>query len=181
MPILAAEPTLFPENLLSSGDGLTWWALYTLSKQEKKLCRTLLAAQVPFYCPTVEKRYRSPNGRLRTTHIPLFSNYVFLAGDEQSRYVALDSGCVSRCIPVESPKELTEDLALINGLVQTGAPLTPEARIEPGDKVRVKTGSFAGYEGTVMRRDNELRLVVNVRFMEQGVSVALDDCQIEVI
>ena len=44
-----------------------------------------------------------------------------------------------------------------------------------------KFGAFAGYEGVVLRREQETRLLVSVKFMEQGVSVKLEDCQLELI
>ena len=47
--------------------------------------------------------------------------------------------------------------------------------------MRVRNGAFAGYEGTVLRREQETRLLVAVQFMEQGVSVKLEDCQLELI
>ena len=47
------------------------------------------------------------------------------------------------------------------------------------DIVRVKQGMFAGFEGTILRRDGEARLLVAVNFMQQGASVVVDDCLLE--
>ena len=66
-------------------------------------------------------------------------------------------------------------------LVAMNAPLAPERRLEPGMKVRIRNGSFAGYEGVIVRRDKEVRLQISVRFMDQGISVAIDDCQADPI
>jgi len=49
--------------------------------------------------------------------------------------------------------------------------------LEPGMLVRIRTGPFAGYEGVIVRREKEVRLQVAVRFMDQGVSVAISDFQ----
>ena len=62
-----------------------------------------------------------------------------------------------------------------------GVPLTLESRLEAGQCVRVRSGAFMGYEGVVLRREQETRLLVSVKFMEQGVSVKLEDCQLELI
>ncbi len=56
-----------------------------------------------------------------------------------------------------------------------------ESRLEAGHHVRVRSGAFVGYEGTIIRREQETRLFVSVHFMEQGVSVKLEDCQLELI
>jgi len=159
----------------------TWWALYTLARFEKKLMRQLLEIEVPFYGPTIARRYRSPQGRLRTSVEPLFPNYVFIMGDEMARYNAVSTGSVSRWMPVANSVELVTDLRQIRSLILTDAPLSPELRLMPGQKVRVKTGIFKGFEGTIIRRENEVRLLISVRYMGRGASVALDDCQLEAI
>ncbi len=48
-------------------------------------------------------------------------------------------------------------------------------------RVRIRNGAFAGYEGVIVRRDKEIRLQVSVRFMDQGISVAITDCQADPI
>jgi transcription antitermination factor NusG len=82
-------------------------------------------------------------------------------------------------MPVGDPAQLVEDLRQIRQLILTEAPLAPELRLEPGQKVRVKSGIFKGFEGTIIRRENEIRLLISVRYMGRGASVALDDCQLE--
>lgn len=183
MPLLKRETDLFPPDLLDSPqfESEPWWAVYTLARQEKKLMRQLVAQQIPFYAPVIERRYRSPNGRLRKSFEPLFGNYVFVCGSEEMRYRAVSTGSVSRCMPVPSADELVEDLRQIRDLIAMDAPLSPESRLEPGQRVRIRNGSFAGFEGTVFRRHGDVRLLIAVRFMDQGVSVALADCQVDPI
>jgi transcription antitermination factor NusG len=183
MPLLKRETDIYPENLLTSEAALRhpWWAMYTLARQEKKLMRELVDQQIAFYSPVIERRYRSPNGRLRTSYEPLFANYVFVCGEEEARYKAVCTGTVSRWMPVAEREQLVADLLQIYNLVATKAPLAPESRLEPGMRVRIRNGSFAGYEGVIVRRDKEIRLQVSVRFMDQGISVAIDDCQADPI
>jgi transcriptional antiterminator RfaH len=182
MPILKAEPDCFPADLLERVDEQTpWWVCYTRSRQEKQLMRMLHQAGVSHYAPVISRRYKSPAGRVRQSFLPLFANYVFVHGDEMARYQAVCSGCVSSTIPVSDPAQFAADLRQIQLLIQTGAPLSPEARIEPGDLVRIRSGQFAGFEGRVVRRHQQTVLIVEVRFMNQGASVALDDCQFDLL
>lgn len=183
MPLLKQETDLFPNDLfeLSQSTSEPWWVMYTLSRQEKKLMRQLERLEIPFYGPTIARRYRAANGRLRTSIEPLFSNYVFVCGEERARYGAVCTGSVSRWMPVPNPLDLVADLRQIRELIATEAPLAPEQRIEAGNRVRVKTGPFKGFEGIVIRRENQIRLLVSVRYMGQGASVALDDCQLDAI
>jgi transcription antitermination factor NusG len=84
-------------------------------------------------------------------------------------------------LPVTGVSELVFDLRQIKNLIAQDAPLSPESRLEPGQRVRIRNGSFAGYEGVIARRERETKLQVFVRFMDQGVSVLLDDCQADPI
>ncbi len=183
VPLLKPEIDLYPDSLLTdlSICDKPWWAMYTLARQEKKLMRSLVELEIPFYGPTVARRYRAPNGRLRQTIEPLFPNYVFICGEEACRYRAVCTGTISRWMPINSPQELLVDLVQIRNLIATNAPLTPERKLEPNQRVRVRSGAFKGFEGSVIRRENEVRLLVYVRYMGQGASVALDDCQLEPI
>lgn len=182
MPILPAESSIYPENLFeASPEDTPWWAIYTRSRQEKQLMRKLLQQGISFYSPIISRRYRSPAGRVRETHVPLFENYVFLCGDNDARYQAVCTGHVSRCLEVNDVPQLVTDLRQLRDLIATGEPLAPESRIEPGDRVRIKSGQFKGFEGLIVRRQNETRLLVDVRFMNQGASVLLDDCQVEIV
>jgi transcription antitermination factor NusG len=191
MPILKYEPDIFPPSLLTEGeeeaaapylaaDG-QWWAVYTMSRQEKMLMRKLYAKQIPYYSPLVERRFRSPNGRARTTYEPLFPNYVFLFANEMQRHAAMATNCVSRCLQVPDQAELVRDLRRIQLLISSGAALTPETRLQAGDRVRVKSGPLKGVEGVVVRRENEVRLLVAVQYLQRGASVVLSDNSFEAI
>lgn len=186
MPILSHEPDIYPAQLFDSLDehvteDAEWCALYTLSRREKQLVRLLRSQRIRHYCPTIEKTHRSPNGRLRKSYIPLFSNYVFLLGNEHDRYTAKTTNCVSREIAIHDPDRLVFDLQQIHQLVQSGCHLTPESRIESGTRVRVKSGVLKGREGCVISRRGERRLLVSVDFLQKGASVLLDDVDLETL
>ena len=183
MPILPAEPDCLPEDLLDlpASETASWWLLYTKSRQEKSLMRQLRKHEIPHYGPLIPQRRRSPAGRIRESHVPLFAGYVFLQGDNEARYEAVCTGHILKADPIPDTETLVQDLRQIRDLIQLGVPLTIESRLQAGQQVRIRSGAFAGYEGTVLRREQETRLLVAVRFMEQGVSVKLDDCQLELI
>ena len=141
--------------------------------------RRLAAMQIYYYGPIIEKRFRSPNGRLRTSYIPLFSNYVFMFGNEEHRTAALTTNCVCKCDPIDDRDQLVHDLRQISRVITAGVPLTPESKLESGDSVRVRSGPFAGYEGTVIRREGKTRLLLTIQFLEQGVSMELDEALLE--
>ena len=184
MPILPREPDLFPDDLFDRlvADGAPcgcWWAMYTLARREKELMRRLRAMGITHYGPTVTRRTRSPGGRVRTSHVPLFASYVFVEGDDEVRQQVLATNCISRSLAVNDPAGLVRDLRQIQRLIALDAPLTVEARIEPGQRVRIRSGSMAGLEGTVVKRRGKDWLVVAVEFLQQGASAMLEDFQVE--
>ena len=185
MPILEREPDIYPPDLFTRTDLLAdkqrqWWCVYTVSRREKDLMRKLHRSQITFYSPVVTKRYRSPGGRLRTSFIPLFTNYVFMFANEGEKYEAMKSNCISKCTEIVQVEALLEDLEQIHQACSSGVPLTPEAKLQAGDQVRVRTGPFAGYDGKVIRREGKTRLLLSVRYLEQGVSMEIDEAMLDV-
>ena len=186
MPILAPEIDVFPEDLLCreviepTGDS-QWWAVYTRSRQEKELMRRLVSLEIPFYCPIIPHRFRSPSGRMRTSQLPLFANYVFMCCDTYNRYRAMTTNLISKTIEVSDGTNLTHDLRQIQRLIQFGAPLSVEARLQPGSKVRIKSGPLSGVEGVILKRQGDDFLFVAVNFLQQGASIRLEDFEVEAI
>ena len=186
MPILKSEPTIFPDNLLD-GRGVeidperSWLVAYTISRREKDLARKLFTKHIPFYLPIVQQQFRSPSGRRQTAFLPLFPGYVFLRAGEGERTSILQTNCVSQLLPVTIPDELEFDLRQVLQLTKSGAPLELEAKLEPGTPVRIISGAFQGFEGTVVKRQSGDRLLVSIRYVQQGISFSLEGCQVEPI
>lgn len=182
MPILPPETSIFPNDLLdsqpTSGRG-HWWCFSTRARCEKAIVRRLLNRQIPFYCPMAPKRSRSPSGRIRTSYLPLFPGYVFIRADEQQRQEVLAIEQVAAGIPINDPTELVDDLQRIRMALELGVPMTQEDKVAPGQWVRVKSGPFRGYEGKVIQRDGKTRLKLDVRFIDQSVSLEIDRAMIE--
>ncbi|MGD9647722.1 MAG: transcription termination/antitermination protein NusG [Pirellulales bacterium] len=183
MPILAAETSIFPHDLLGESDDSRagrWWAVYTKPRQEKSLARQLLKSRIPFFLPLVPRAHLYRGSR-RESFVPLFTGYLFLCGSDEQRLASLTTNRVLQTIAVENAAELVDDLAQIQRLIASRAPLTLEGRLLPGQHVRIKSGSLAGLEGTILTRRRESRLLVAVRFLQQGVSVDLEDFMLEPI
>lgn len=177
---------MYPETLIDQTDWdaapeLSWWALYTKSRHEKKLVRRLHAMEAAFYCPMVPRRRQSQSGRVQVSFTPLLSGYVFLFGDDDCRRAALTTNCVCQSLLVTDTQQFVHDLRQIRQLIETGAPLTPETRLEQGMAVRVRQGPFAGIDGLVVKRHSQSRLIVVLNYLQQGASVLLDDCVCEPI
>lgn len=181
MPILAAETSIFPADLLDRQmpvEDRQWWVAHTKPRQEKSLARDLLSMELGFYLPLIQQISRIGRRRVKS-HLPMFAGYVFMFVSEEERQASLATKRIAQFLPVCQLQELTQDLRNIRELIESGVPLSPEGRLQPGRRVRVKWGSLRGLEGVVVERRGESRLLVAVHFLEQGVSVQIDDDQVE--
>ncbi len=184
MPILAKEPDMFPESLLeqpAAGIDESWYAMYTLARHEKELMRKLRPLNIAHYGPMVQQRKRSPQGRIRTSFMPLFTGYVFVRGDEVARHNAVSTGCISRCLPVANSEELIGDLVRIRHLIENGNDVRPEPVPLVGRAAMVKTGAMKGLKGTITKVNSQHRLTVLVTFMQQGASVIVDEADVDLL
>ena len=109
----------------------------------------------------------------------MFPNYVFMLANEDERTRAMTTNCISSCTQVVQDEPLIEDLRQICSIVDQGEALTPEAKLQAGSRVRVRSGPFAGLEGDVIRREGKTRLLLSVRYLEQGVSMEMDEALLE--
>jgi transcriptional antiterminator RfaH len=183
MPVLPAEPGLFPEDLFNEPSvrepaGRLWWVLHTKPRQEKSLARYLYERQMSFYLPQIQRRWRLRN-RPMTSHVPLFPSYVFLLADREERVTALTTNRVVRTLEVADQAQLWHDLRQVQRLIISGAPITPEDRLVPGATVEIRSGPLAGLKGKILRTATGRRFVVQVDFIQRGASVLLDDFTLE--
>ncbi|SRR6266852_4646036 len=179
MPRLPLEPSLFPADLFCKPAVATerpseWWVLYTRAHAEKALARHFFRRQIAFFLPLYQKDVRVA-GRWRRSYLPIFPGYIFLCGGAEHRLAALETNLVSRSIPVPDQERLWLDLANVFRVIATGVPLIPEPRLEPGTLVEVTSGAMAGFQGKVLRRGRQLRLVIEVQLLQQAVSVEIDN------
>jgi transcription antitermination factor NusG len=184
MPILAAEVSLFPDNLLEgfsvAGLERRWWAVYTKARQEKSLARQLLAQEIPYYLPLIPK-VSNIGGRRVKSLLPLFGGYLFMYGTEEERLQTLNTKRVAQMWPASKVDDVVGDLHKVRKLIDSGTPLTVEARMVAGQLVRVKSGAFMGMEGVIEKRRGEEHLFVKFNFIQQGVSVRISDYLLEPI
>src|SRR5262245_1513692 len=147
MPLLAAEPCVFPDQLFEAANQSCeeeqWWVLHTRPRSEKALARRLIKRQASFFLPQYRKEWRH-RGRRLCSHLPLFPGYVFLFGNADSRLHALETNLVANVLSVANQQQLYADLLQVHQLINSGLPLSPEAALQPGAAVEIVSGPFAG-------------------------------------
>jgi transcriptional antiterminator RfaH len=178
MPILPAEPALYPDNLLTLPDPDLppqgeWRVLHTRPRQEKSLARDLSLKGTPYYLPLVRQRRRIRD-RVVTSFLPLFDGYLFLFSSRDAYIDALSTQRVVRALVVPDQQRLWTDLRQLYQLTNSGLAVTAEPCLLPGQLVEITSGPLTGFRGRIVRSASGRRFVVEVDFICRGASVLCD-------
>ena len=188
MPILPAEPDVFPSDLWQrdeyrldpSGDR-KWWCLHTKPRQEKATARDLRSQNIAYYLPQVVHEDRTPQGRKTRSIIPLFASYVFLLGTERERLLSLKGNRLVRILEVAGQEALNHDLRQIHRMLASGLAVIAVPAVPVGSRFKILSGPLAGIEGKVVKRGKRDQFVAVVDFLGSGAMVDLQDWQVEQI
>lgn len=173
-----------PSGLLAQNTGpdpaRPWWAARTRTRQEKALARSLRGKDIPYFLPMVSRPQKS-QGRMRTAIVPLFDGYLFFQADAVNRQTAMQTGHLAQAIAVTDQEILHRQLQAIARVCEHNIGLELVDFAQPGRKVRIIAGPFAGLTGHVRKLKSARKLVLNVDAIGQAVAVeiALDQIQPE--
>jgi transcriptional antiterminator RfaH len=178
MPVLAAEPSIYPDDLLTTdaprgAHPVEWRVLHTKPRQEKSLARELLQKRIGFYLPLTPHRW-DLRGRVIVSHLPLFPSYLFLCSDRPALLDALATRRVVRPLDVPDQRRLADELRQVRRLLASGLEVSAEGALVVGQEVEITTGPLTGFRGRVLRSATGNRFVVQVNFIQRGASVICD-------
>jgi transcriptional antiterminator RfaH len=186
MPILAQEPELYPDNLFDAIEFDTardrqWFAVHTRPRSEKHLARRLIRDEIWFHLPVQRHQYRTPKGRKCTSYLPLFPSYLFIYGDHTDRFRAMLTDRIIRILDVPDGRQLAFDLRQVQRALELGVKIRPQSKLIPGAQVRVTSGPFENFEGRIVKRQTGDVLLIAVHYLQQGITISLEDCHVEAI
>lgn len=153
-----------------------WYLVHTLPRNEARACIHLEAQGFRTYFPRICKTIRHAR-QLRTVRAPLFARYLFIILDVgRDRWLSVQStpgvsrlfGCEGRPVPV--PAGVVE--SLIAHTDEGSVPLYAGLRI--GQRVRIMSGPFADFVGTLQQLDEKSRVRVLLDMMGTAVPITLD-------
>ncbi len=157
-----------------------WFAIYTTPRHEKSVARQFEVRQIEAFLPLYRSVRRWNNGCRVNVDRPLFPNYIFasLERHEYSR-VLQTPGVLSLVGSGREPAPLAS--SEIESL-RSGLPFRecePHPYLVAGDRVRVHSGPFAGMVGVLVRRKNNLRVVLTLDLIMQSVAVEIGVDEVE--
>lgn len=165
----------------SGAQSCRWFALYTLSRHEKRVAQHLGQREIECYLPLYRSQRRWADGSRVTLDLPLFPGYLFvhIARGERGRVLGVP-GALSVVGGTGGEPAWLPD-ATIDALragIETRQ-VQPHPLLTAGQRARIRSGALAGYEGIVVRNKNRFRVVLTVEHIMQSyaVEVALDDLE----
>jgi transcription antitermination factor NusG len=157
-----------------------WYAVHTSAQREKKVSSYLLQANVEQFLPVYENRRRWKD-RVVTIETPLFTGYVFVRIPLLEKLRVLNAPGVANFVtqngrPAVIPDEDIERVK--SGLVK-GA--IPHPYLTVGRRVTVVRGPLAGTSGILVKKKNNLRVVVSIDSIARAMAIEVSEADVEPI
>jgi len=157
-----------------------WYAVYTVSNHEKSVSAHFQSRQIVSYLPLWRTLRRWNNGCKVEVDLPLFPNYVFVQIDRRDRGRVLSVPGVIAI--VGSSREGTPVPDSEIDMIRLGLDLRkiePHPYLTVGERVRIKAGALEGLEGVLIRKKNDLRVVITLDLIMKSVAIEVDGDELE--
>lgn len=168
------------ENLVPFIKQRHWYAVYTASNQEKRVEHHLRNKGVEVFLPLYTVLRRWKNRTTATLELPLFAGYLFtkIAPNERIRVLEVPAvlsilGSGHELLPLADAEIET----LKSGLRLRQVDPCPCLKV--GNRARIRSGALAGLEGVVVRKDEQLRVVVSIDSIMRSFAVHVNADELE--
>lgn len=158
----------------------SWFAVFTMPRHEKRVETHLCLREVENFLPLYQRQRQWKDGSKGVLRLPLFPNYVFVRIEHSGRIVVLKvPGVISivGCGPQPWP--------VPDGYIHWLRDGLRERKIEPypylavGASVRIRSGIMRGMEGVLLRRKDNIRVVLTVEAIMRSITVEVEIDDIE--
>jgi transcription elongation factor/antiterminator RfaH len=160
-----------------------WYAIYTRSRNEKKVAALLERDSIEVYLPLL-KTLKRWSDRRKMVEEPLFKSYLFVKIEEKDHLTVLNTPGVVRYVTFEGKKVVVRpaSIAAIKEYLGSEEILTPlnEADYTPGKKVKIVKGSMKGLEGRLVMVMGKQRVRVEIEAVNKSVFIAIPKSFLEI-
>ena len=157
-----------------------WYAVRTCSNHEKRDACELGARDVEHFFPVYASVRRWKDRRV-LLDLPLFPGYMFVRLALRDRLSVVQIPSVVCLVAFGGTPAALPDEEM--GILRAG--LSERLRAEPhpfltvGRRVRITRGPFAGLEGVLKRRKNNLRVIASLELIQRSVALDVSAADIE--
>jgi transcription elongation factor/antiterminator RfaH len=153
-----------------------WFLAHTLPKSEWKAELHLGAQGFRTFLPQFRKTIRHAR-QLKTVRAPLFPRYLFVILDlERDRWLSVRSTVgVSRLITSQEGRPIAVPVGIVESFIEQsdGNLMRVDTGLVRGQRVRILSGPFAEFVGSLERLDGAGRVQVLLEMMGTAVPVTL--------
>ncbi len=160
-----------------------WYAIYTKSRNEKRVAEQLSQQGIENYVPLM-KKIRIWSDRKKMVEMPLFPSYVFVHIDEKEYYECLKVPGLVKFISFERKRVSIPEYQIeaIRKYVDTGEELIPnENEYTVGKRVKVTRGGMKGLEGRLTEVLGKQRVKVEIESIQQSLFLQIPLGSLEII
>ncbi|MCK5269229.1 MAG: hypothetical protein KAJ46_00535 [Sedimentisphaerales bacterium] len=166
-------PIIYPNDVKIEEIEGQWRVAHTKSRNEKALAMALGKWEIPYFLPLTEKVTRRKQ-RVFKSLLPLFSGYVFFCGGQDQRHQAMTTNRIANIIEVTDQTKLITELSNIQAAMASGLPIDPHPHLKTGNRCRVIAGPLMGFEGIVIRKKNQTKILLEIDILGQAAAVEID-------
>jgi transcription antitermination factor NusG len=151
-----------------------WYVAYTMPKHEKAIAERLKTDEIPCYVPLYSEA-RTWRQRKVKIDLPLFPCYVFVKMSLKTKARLLSAPGVVRLLSASGSAVIfpDEEMDVLQSSLKKWR-ARPYPFHSSGKRVRLKSGPFAGLQGTIIRRDGMRKLVVTLDLINSSMLLDVD-------
>ena len=152
-----------------------WYALYTKSRQEKKVYAEFQKMGLTAYLP-LETKIKQWSDRKKKVEEPMIRSYVFVKSSEKEYYDILNTTGAVRYVTFEGKAAPIPEwqIETMKKMVEYNEPhhYSGEQFIK-GEKITIQAGPLKGYEGEIVK-DNKGKNKIIIRIENIGYSLVVE-------
>lgn len=160
-----------------------WYAVYTLSRFEKKISTQIQEMGIECYLP-LNKVLRQWKDRKKWVEEPLLRSYVFVKVSQKEYYEIFKVEGVVRyvcfsgkAVPIKESQIETLKIISSNKIPVV---VLEKNNIPPGQPIKIVSGLFTGFEGEMVKYMGKNKILVRIEQIGRILSVNLPIDQIEI-
>lgn len=159
---------------------LHWFAVQTRHHHEKRIAERLNLAEMETFLPVHRAVHRWKNGVNKRLDLPLFPCYLFTRIKAAQRLRLLrEPGIIAIAASNTSPTPIDDAEISMLKLVAENVKAQPHPYLALGQRVRITSGPLTGMEGILMRKKQELRVVISIEIIMRSITVEISEFEIE--
>jgi transcriptional antiterminator RfaH len=152
-----------------------WYALYTKSRQEKKVYAEMEKCGLTAYLP-LETKIRQWSDRKKKVEEPMIRSYVFVKSSEKEYYDILNISGAVRYVTFEGKAASIPEWQIdaMRTLLDHSLPHHySEEQFLKGEQIKITEGPLKGYEGEVVN-DSKGKQKLIIRIANIGYSMVIE-------